>query len=227
MQLLTGLLLSFMVAAGIGLGSTWYALTQNLSFGALELGAWKGYPRNGTVGIDPYARAVIARNGELPVGSGDGVTFTAAVDDSGRPLVITMNNDLAGLLFNGVKRPNRVDGTSGVTELSGFDPGKSSFFNKAAWTDPGPLAFGNAPARDGTVRGFMNIVEDVSIFKVTSFHERYRLRFEAQGGNVTNRVVFCDPGITGSTNYNSGSFGAISLQCNQPRSVQFGMKFEY
>ena len=86
MRLLTGLLLSFIVAAGIGLGSTWYALTQNLSFGALELGAWKGYPRNGTTGIDPYARAVIARNGELPVGSGDGVTFTAAADDNGRPL---------------------------------------------------------------------------------------------------------------------------------------------
>jgi len=86
MRLLTGLLLSFIVAAGIGLGSTWYALTQNISFGALELGAWKGYPRNGTVGIDPYARAVIARNGELPVGSGDGVAFTAAADDAGRPL---------------------------------------------------------------------------------------------------------------------------------------------
>jgi len=79
-------LLSFVVAAGIGLGSTWYALTQNISFGALELGAWKGYPRNGTVSIDPYARAVIARNGELPVGSGDGVTFTAAADDDGHPL---------------------------------------------------------------------------------------------------------------------------------------------
>jgi len=85
-RLLIGLLLSFVVAAGIGLGSTWYALTQNLSFGALELGPWKGYPRNGTVGIDPYARAVIARNGELPVGSGDGVAFTAAADDSGRAL---------------------------------------------------------------------------------------------------------------------------------------------
>ena len=86
MRLLTGLLLSFIVAAGIGLGSTWYALTQNISFGALELGAWKGYPRNGTIGIDPYARAVIARNGELPVGSGDGVAFTTATDDDGRPL---------------------------------------------------------------------------------------------------------------------------------------------
>lgn len=86
MRLLIGLLLSFIIAAGIGLGSTWFALTQNLSFGALELGAWKGYPRNGTTGIDPYARAAIARNGELPVGSGDGVAFTAGADDDGRTL---------------------------------------------------------------------------------------------------------------------------------------------
>jgi hypothetical protein len=85
-RLLIGLLLSFVIAAGIGLGSTWFALTQNVSFGALELGAWKGFPRNGTVGIDPYARAAIARNGELPVGSGDGVAFIATADDSGRPL---------------------------------------------------------------------------------------------------------------------------------------------
>jgi hypothetical protein len=86
MRLLIGLLLSFAIAAGIGLGSTWYALTQNLSFGALALGAWKAYPRNGTVGIDPYARAAIARNGELPVGLGDGIAFTAGVDDEGRAL---------------------------------------------------------------------------------------------------------------------------------------------
>jgi hypothetical protein len=86
MRLLFGLLLSFVVAAGIGLGSTWYALTQNLAFGSLSLGAWKAFPRSGTVGIDPYARAAIARNGELPVGLGDGIAFTATVDDGGRPL---------------------------------------------------------------------------------------------------------------------------------------------
>jgi hypothetical protein len=85
-RLLIGLLLSFMVAAGIGLGSTWYALTQNLSFGALALGPWKAYPRHGTVGIDPYARAAIARNGVLPVGLGDGIAFSATVDDEGRTL---------------------------------------------------------------------------------------------------------------------------------------------
>jgi hypothetical protein len=41
------------------------------------------------------------------------------------------------------------------------------------------LQFGNALSRDGNVRGFSNHVEDVSIFKVTTFADRYRLRFEA------------------------------------------------
>ena len=86
MRLLIGLLLSFVIAGAIGLGSTWFALSNNMSFGALSLGAWKANPRSGTSGIDPYARAAIARNGELPVGTGDGIRFTARVDDAGRPL---------------------------------------------------------------------------------------------------------------------------------------------
>jgi hypothetical protein len=86
LRLLFGVLLSFVVAAAVGLGSTWYALTQNLAFGSLSLGVWKAYPRIGTTGIDPYARAAIAHTGELPVGLGDGIAFTAAVDDDERPL---------------------------------------------------------------------------------------------------------------------------------------------
>jgi hypothetical protein len=84
--LLIGLLLSFLIAGAIGLGTTWYALTQNLGFGALSLGAWKAYPRSGTVGIDPYARAALARTGALPIGIGDGIGFTATADDAGHPL---------------------------------------------------------------------------------------------------------------------------------------------
>jgi hypothetical protein len=144
--------------------------------------------------------------------------------ESGRPQIITMNNDLSGFLFNTTKRPNRNDSTSGIASFQGgFDPNRDSYFNKAAWSDPGPLQFGNALSRDGTVRGFRNATEDVSIFKVTTFSERYKLRFEAQAGNVTNRVVFCDP----NTNFSAAQFGQTGTQCNQPRSVQLGMKFEY
>ena len=145
--------------------------------------------------------------------------------ESGRPLAITMDNNLANLLFNGTKRPNRVNDASGTTDLQDrdFDPNRDRYLTKSGWSDPGFLQFGNAPSRDASVRGFKNYVEDVSIFKVTQMTERVRLRFEAQGGNITNRVKFCDP----NTNWSSGQFGQVSTQCNQPRSVQFGLKLEY
>ncbi len=145
--------------------------------------------------------------------------------ESGRPLAITMANDLSGILFNAAKRPNVVAGADGVTAQGrgDFDPNANVYLNKARWTDPGPLQFGNAAPRDPYVRGFSNAVEDVSIFKVTSFGERMKWRVEGQAGNVTNRVVFCDP----NQNWSAGTFGVVSLQCNQPRSVQLGMKFEF
>jgi hypothetical protein len=85
-RLLLGSLFCFLVAAGVGLGSTWYSITRSEGFDALTIGAWRASPKSGTVDIDPYARASIARTGRLPLGLGDGVSFTATTDDTGRPL---------------------------------------------------------------------------------------------------------------------------------------------
>jgi len=85
-RLLLGSFLTFMVAAAIGLGSTWFALNRGVAFGAINIGAWSARPRTGTADIDPYARAGIARTGALPVGLGDGVSFIARRDDDGRAL---------------------------------------------------------------------------------------------------------------------------------------------
>jgi hypothetical protein len=85
-RLLLGSLFTFMVAAAVGLGSTWFALTRGAAFGTLQIGAWTARPKTGTADIDPYARAAIARIGALPVGLGDGVAFLARTDDQGHPL---------------------------------------------------------------------------------------------------------------------------------------------
>jgi hypothetical protein len=85
-RLLLGSLLALAVAALVGLGSTWLTLTRGAAFGAIPIGAWTAWPRTGTRDVDPYARATIARSGELPIGSGDGVAFFARADDAGRPL---------------------------------------------------------------------------------------------------------------------------------------------
>jgi hypothetical protein len=84
--LLLGSLLAFAIAAFVGLGLSWVALTRNAPFGVLTLGTWHAWPKTGTTEIDPYALAAVARTGDLPIGSGDGVAFYTRTDDSGRPL---------------------------------------------------------------------------------------------------------------------------------------------
>ena len=86
MRLVLASLFTFLVAAALGLGATWFALSQGTAFGAVRIGAWTAWPKNGSTDIDPYARALIARTGQLPIGSGDGVAFFARADDNGRAL---------------------------------------------------------------------------------------------------------------------------------------------
>ncbi len=84
MRLLVGSLFAFAIATLIGLGATYIAITRGAAFGALKLGAWTAWPKTGTAAADPYARATIARTGQLPIGLGDGVGFSAQHDDAGR-----------------------------------------------------------------------------------------------------------------------------------------------
>jgi hypothetical protein len=86
LRLLFGSLFAFMVAALVGLGATYFALTRGAAFGALTLGSWTAFPKSGTIDADPYARASLARTGRLPTSLGDGVFFAAKTDDSGRVL---------------------------------------------------------------------------------------------------------------------------------------------
>jgi hypothetical protein len=95
--LLLGTLFAFAIAAVVGLGLTWVALTQSNAYGGVSIGAWTAWPRTGTPGIDPYARAMFARSGELPIGSGDGVAFYARTDDSGQFLDGRCDTMLSGI----------------------------------------------------------------------------------------------------------------------------------
>src|SRR5437588_12663770 len=60
--------------------------TRGTDVGTLRIGAWTARPKTGTADVDPYSRATIVRNGELPIGTGDGVAFSATTDDRKRPL---------------------------------------------------------------------------------------------------------------------------------------------
>ncbi len=86
MRLLLGTLFALAVAAVVGLGATYLALTRGAAFGSLSIGSWTAWPKTGTIDADPYARASIARIGQLPIALGDGVSFTTKNDDNGKPL---------------------------------------------------------------------------------------------------------------------------------------------
>ena len=81
MRLIFITMLALIVAAAVGLGTTWMTTTKGTELGTLTIGAWTARPRTGTADVDPYSRATITRNGELPIGTGDGVAFTASTDD--------------------------------------------------------------------------------------------------------------------------------------------------
>jgi hypothetical protein len=98
-----------------------------------------------------------------------------------------------------------------------------NYFNKTAWADPGADQFGNAPRADGSVRGFPTYNEDASLFKIFKLHERLSMRFDAEFGNIFNRTDFCSP----DANFSDATFGTVNTQCNQARSIQFGLRFDY
>ena len=102
MRLIFITLLALILATVVGLGATWMTATRGTDLGTLTIGAWTARPKTGTADIDPYSRASIVRSGELPVGTGDGVAFTATTDDKKKAL-----DGRCDVIVSGVTPPAR------------------------------------------------------------------------------------------------------------------------
>jgi hypothetical protein len=78
----------FTILAGIALGLlvTMRTLDRGVTFDVARAGPWVGYPKTGTVDIDPYENALIARTAALPLGSAEGLSFMAHTDSNGDAL---------------------------------------------------------------------------------------------------------------------------------------------
>jgi hypothetical protein len=78
---------SAMIAGlAIGLLATVLSLNAGYGFDSLRAGPWTSWPHIGGADIDPYARAVISRSGEAPLGRDQGLAFIARTDSDGAPL---------------------------------------------------------------------------------------------------------------------------------------------
>ena len=78
--------LTLAIGAAVGLGLTWVTTVNGYGPAVIRAGAWQSWPKAGTEEADPYARAALARAGELPLELADGLAFVATTDDAGHPL---------------------------------------------------------------------------------------------------------------------------------------------
>lgn len=86
---MTTLLKALLVAlAGLALGlwATRAALSSLLPIAADRLGQWRIEGRAGAADADPYTRARVERDGEIPLGLGEGLRLTTREDSDGRAL---------------------------------------------------------------------------------------------------------------------------------------------
>lgn len=86
MRLLIDIAIAIAIAAVVGLATAWFAVDRGFLFGAINVGPWEAWPRAGSPSADPYSIARLARTGEVPLGAGEGLAFTALADQTGTPL---------------------------------------------------------------------------------------------------------------------------------------------
>jgi hypothetical protein len=70
----------------LGLWATRAALSSWLPVTVEQLGQWRIEARAGAIDADPYTRARVERDGEIPLGLGEGLRLIANADSDGRAL---------------------------------------------------------------------------------------------------------------------------------------------
>jgi hypothetical protein len=119
-RLIVNLIVICMIAAGVGLGLTYYAVRNPLALDVIQDGAWEAIANEGGPDVDAYALAALAHRGEAPLSIADGLAFRASEDDDGNPL-----SGACSYIISGNVPPVRV------WSLAAFDRNGRSFDNPA------------------------------------------------------------------------------------------------
>jgi hypothetical protein len=126
--------------------------------------------------------------------------------------------------FGAGARPNRVPACK--AELSGSAESRlNEWFNTSCFSQPADFRFGNEPRVDSSLRqqGIVNF--EFAVFKRTIFGpaERLGLEFRAEFFNLFNNPQFGPP----FTFLPFATFGSINKTVNNPRLIQFALKFVF
>jgi hypothetical protein len=88
--------LALITAFGLGIGATVMMLNASSGFGAIRIGPWTAFPEAQMPDADPYAKSHRARAGRLLLGTAEGLTFQAGLDQDRRPLSAACTYEMKG-----------------------------------------------------------------------------------------------------------------------------------
>jgi len=139
---------------------------------------------------------------------------------TGVPLALSTTQNTSNS-FGGSQRP---DNNGQSAELSGDAQDRlTQFFDTSVFSQPAAFTFGNTPRTLPDVRTDHMANFDFAVFKRTPITETANIEFRAEFFNLFNRTQFASPGTTLGT----PQFGVISSQLNNPRQVQFALRFNF
>jgi hypothetical protein len=133
---------------------------------------------------------------------------------SGLPLSISPAQNNLGFGFN--QRPNVVPGVSPIPQNQSIN----DWINPAAFSQPTPFTFGDAPRFFSDLRAPRYFNYDMGIQKWWNFSDTKRFQFRFELFNAFNHPNFFEP----DTNLGDATFGTIT-SAYPARSLQFAGKF--
>jgi len=142
---------------------------------------------------------------------------------SGTPLELTNNNNYN--IFNGRGAATVSTYEGWTTDLKNPDwRGNDRFFQPKSFFGPQPTdRLGNTTRHNPKARTFPNFYENYSLAKSFHISESKRIDFRWEAFNMLNRSRF----DTGSRNIDDPNLGRVLTTINDPRRMQFALKFYF
>jgi hypothetical protein len=141
----------------------------------------------------------------------------------GFPLHLTTSENLTNS-FGGGSRPNVVPGCNAKTTGSAVQR-LGEWFNVNCFAQPPAFTFGDESRNDPRLRGQGITNFDTSFFKNFPLgpEGRYAFQFRSEFFNIFNTPQFGLPGQV----FGTPQFGVVSSQVNNPRLIQFALRFSF
>ena len=136
---------------------------------------------------------------------------------SGSPLGFSTATNTTGSMGGG-QRPN-WNGQSPVLQSRSV----AKWFDTSVFSSPAAFNFGNSPRTYSFVRSDWVRNVDTSLQKNVRLVGELNVQFRFEAFNLTNTPQFAPP----NTSLGNANFGVVTAQQNQPRSLQFAVKFQY